>query len=353
MAADVKRQRLDALTSLRWFAAFAVLLRHIYGRTSLVPKGLGHDFLRQGVVGVSFFFILSGFVLTWSHVDNDTPRAFFGRRFARIYPAYAVAGLFTALFFVSKHLDIGLREIFTFTLLQAWIPKGEYHFALNSVSWSLSVELFFYIAFPFVLPLLTRLTLNTRRIVMVACVVVPLLIALGLRPHPADNSYWFMYVFPPVRMLEFVAGILLALEVRDRTWPRVNVLLAVAVALGGYVAAGYVPEPLMWTATAIAPFIILIGAVAQSDITKPLSFLHLRPLVWLGEASYAFYLVHLTVLEFLLDHLSSKTAGLVALPAGLIAAALLHELIETPFEKRLRPRLSGVSSPRLSSQPPS
>ena len=349
MVDAVKRKRLDALTSLRWFAAFAVLLRHIWGRTSLVPHDFAEHFLRQGVVGVSFFFILSGFVLTWSHVANDTPRSFYGRRIARIYPAYAVAALGTAVFVLSKHLHIGFRDVFTFTLLQAWIPDGKYHFALNSVSWSLSVELFFYVAFPFLLPRLTRLPLNTRRLLMAACVVIPLLIAVGLRPHEGETSYWFMYVFPPVRMLEFVAGILLALEVRDGTWPRVGVTPAVAIALAGYVAAGFVPEPLMWTATALLPFVILIGAVAQSDLDRPIRVLHLRALVWLGEASYAFYLVHLTVLAVLLDHVSSKTAGLLALPVGLVAAALLHELVETPAERRLRPRLSGTARPRVNS----
>jgi peptidoglycan/LPS O-acetylase OafA/YrhL len=349
MAADVKRQRLDALTSLRWFAAFAVLLRHIWGRTDLVSQAgtIGHHFFRQGVVGVSFFFILSGFVLTWSHVANDTPRSFYGRRIARIYPAYAVAAACTALLFISQHRSIGGRGIFTFTLLQAWVPKGTYHFALNSVSWSLSVEMFFYLAFPFVLPIVMRVPLNRRRVLMALCVLGPLLIAVGLRPHPGDTSYWFMYVFPPVRMLEFVAGILLALEVRDGTWPRLALLPAIVIALGGYVAAGYVPEPLMWTAIAVAPFIALIGAVAQANVATPTGVLHLRPLVWLGEASYAFYLVHLTVIEFLLDHVSGKTTGLLALPLGIAAAALLHELIETPFERRLRPRLSGVGRPRV------
>ena len=85
-----QKGRLDALTSLRWFAAFAVLLRHV-GQTNAFPAFVTRHGLNQGVIGVSFFFVLSGFVLTWSRSDNDTSAAFYQRRFARLYPAYAVA----------------------------------------------------------------------------------------------------------------------------------------------------------------------------------------------------------------------------------------------------------------------
>src|SRR4051794_29113441 len=81
--------RLDSLTGLRAVAAFAVFLTHAQGLFDGGPAG---PFLRrisaQGPTGVSFFFVLSGFVLTWSSRPGDRPGAFYRRRFARIAPAY-------------------------------------------------------------------------------------------------------------------------------------------------------------------------------------------------------------------------------------------------------------------------
>lgn len=82
----VDARRLDSLTALRWFAALAV-----FGRHSVRPVGFLQHLIPQGATAVSFFFVLSGFVLAWSWRDGDTARGFYRRRAARVYPAYVVA----------------------------------------------------------------------------------------------------------------------------------------------------------------------------------------------------------------------------------------------------------------------
>lgn len=135
--------RLDSLTGLRFFAAFVVYGLHVqYG-------GMRYIF-GQGSIGVSFFFILSGTVLAWSWRPTDRARDFYRRRVARIYPVYVVAFLLgivvTRAVGEGYHgLGAGLLGIF---LLQAWVPDVHTYFALNGVSWSLSVEAFFYLLFP-------------------------------------------------------------------------------------------------------------------------------------------------------------------------------------------------------------
>lgn len=330
-------KRLDALTSLRWFAAFAVLLRHMASRGGLLTDSIDDRLFAQGVVGVSFFFVLSGFVLTWSHKDNDTAPAFLQRRFARIYPAYVVAAFLMIALYLSQHARIRWQEIFTFSLLQSFSWKT--NFALNSVSWSLSCEMFFYVAFPFVLPLIVRMPLRNRRVLMGVCALVPFVVAGVLQPVEGfGKAFWFMYTFPPVRMVEFIIGILLALEVRERTWPKIQVLPAIAIALAGYVAAGFVPRYFMYSAIAVVPFTVLIGAVAQSDVDKPVAFFHWRPLIWLGEVSYAFYLVHLIVLDHLRINWDSPVPQLLTLPLALALAAAIHHFVEKPMDKLLRPK---------------
>ena len=78
--------RLDALTGLRWWAAFMVFLFHMRVFAPL-PGPLAAVF-DQGYLGVTFFFVLSGFVLTWAIRPGSRTRDFYQSRFARIYPLY-------------------------------------------------------------------------------------------------------------------------------------------------------------------------------------------------------------------------------------------------------------------------
>src|SRR3954470_9302060 len=100
------RVPLRALTGIRFFAAFHVLLLH----TTL--RYLGHapiwvqNIVGSGYVGVSLFFILSGFILTYSyspdgHADVTRKREFWAARFARIYPVYALGLLLAGPVFIT------------------------------------------------------------------------------------------------------------------------------------------------------------------------------------------------------------------------------------------------------------
>lgn len=91
--------RLDAITALRWWAALAVFLFHV---RNIVPlPGAVAEFARFGYLGVAFFFVLSGFVLTWSWRPTVDKRTFYWRRFARVYPLNVVTLLLAIPVFYS------------------------------------------------------------------------------------------------------------------------------------------------------------------------------------------------------------------------------------------------------------
>src|SRR4051812_40535867 len=96
------RPHLPSLTGLRWFAALAVFFHHsafAWNWNQTVTAGYS-ELARPGSTGVTFFYMLSGFVLAWSPPDRDTPRPFYRRRFARIAPAYWVATLIAIVVYV-------------------------------------------------------------------------------------------------------------------------------------------------------------------------------------------------------------------------------------------------------------
>ena len=146
------RQQITALTGLRFVAALVVVVSHY---PELVPiSGLAVALDRQGGAGVNVFFVLSGFVLTYSYFDSfrNTPRgsaSFLRARLARIFPMHVAALiLVTPVILLIASERPSLRSWFVnVTMLQALIPVKETQL-WNIPSWSVSDELIFYCLFP-------------------------------------------------------------------------------------------------------------------------------------------------------------------------------------------------------------
>lgn len=342
--------RLDSLTGLRFVAALAVFFTHaaISGQEGLFG---------QGRIGVEFFFVLSGFVLTWARDDETSAATFLRRRFARIFPAYIVAWI--AGYFVSLHVGTGHPSIGRLgaggLLLQTWIPIESWYFAINGPSWSLSAEAFFYLSFPLWAAALTAASVRQRRVVLAACVIgvvaVALVAQVGYSGHeyvyqPGGNAWdWFVREFPPVRLLEFVAGSAIALEVRDRSIPRIPLWPAFGLVGIAYAICGVWRSYFTSSAVALVPFLILIAAAAQADLAGERTVFARRWFVWLGAVSFCFYLVHQLVIRLAANHYGSNvTIPIVVgeLVVSILAAAALHYVIEKPFERRIRGSNSRV-----------
>jgi peptidoglycan/LPS O-acetylase OafA/YrhL len=309
------------------------------------PYGVLKPFFSTGADGVSFFFILSGFVLTWSHRHGDTPLAFMRRRIARIYPTQVFTWVVTLVVLTTAYsAPPKLPALANLFLVSTWIPTAAYSQAMNTPSWSLCCELFFYICFPLVLPRLLAMDSAQRRRTLVVITAAIVVLAGALNPVTyASHSFWLLYWFPPVRMLEFVAGMLLAMELADGRLPRVPLWLAGALAALAYVGSGHVPRAFGITSVTFVPFLLLIAAAAQRDVSGRRTFLATRPMVRLGTWSFAFYMVHYTVLRVMVlrmhlfpSALASALFAVAALAVSLAAAALTHRFVEQPWEQLLR-----------------
>lgn len=348
-------RRLDSITGLRFLAALLVVGYHstllLGERVAVVDRVLGH-----GWVGVPFFFVLSGFVLTWSHRDGDRTGSFLRRRWARIYPLHAATWLVALVVSRTTGNPYGLLSmVATLGLVQSWIPRQDVYYGMNSVSWTLACEAFFYVLFPIALhPVLRRLSRVGRGSATVIALAAMLALAVAF-PNQADGSHamWAAAVLPLSRLPEFVLGILLALEVRERgvaRAPSLPVVLAGAAAV--YLLLPEVPGSLVIVTVTVLSLIVIRSAVA-ADLSG-MATLWSRPrLVRLGEQSFALYLVHMLVFKvagLALPHETWPLAArfvleVVCVVAAVLIARVAHERIEAPAERRFRPRGGVAGSP--------
>ncbi|MCX4824984.1 acyltransferase [Streptomyces sp. NBC_01142] len=349
-----KRQTLPALTGMRFIAALAVFLFHLTLLSVHTPHGVDilHQFADAGVrdaynsvfhiagfTGVSFFFALSGFVLTWSARPTDTLTGFWRRRFFKIYPLHVVTYAAGLLLLTGGAFAAG-NDLPGVVLIQSWIPDASIIFAANSPSWSISVEALFYLLFPLLLPLLERIP--ARRLWGWAAGMVAITFAVAVIAHlyvSMEYQFWFSYTLPPLRLPEFVLGIIAARLVILGRWPNIRLAPAALLLVLAYALALQLPQVFAQTAVTIVPVVLVVGAGAMSDIEGRSKLLRSRTMVWLGEISFAFYMVHLVVLLTVRKWLgvenswSTPTALLViagCLAVTLLLAWLLHIGVERP-----------------------
>lgn len=358
--------RLPSLTGLRWIAALLVFGFHVATmRVVAEPdyQAVVDRLFTLGLSGVEFFFILSGFVLVWSFRDGEPRRRFLRRRLAKIYPnhllMWAVVLLVGLWFADPVNLGAALGNLF---LLQAWNPTPGYFYSVNTVSWSLSCELFFYLCLPFALPVLRRL----RPAVLWAVVVAAPLLILALWPGqllvPEESRWWFTQVFPVVRSLEFWMGVAAAELMRRGRWRGPRLTVASVIFVGTWFVAALWIRAEFWAALLAVAYLLVITAAADADVRGRRTPWRSRPMVWLGEVSFAFYLVHVFVMATVLRLTGHHGVGLPGwwgplavlgfLLVNLLLAAALHRYVETPMMRRLGPprrppaRTASVPSPR-------
>ncbi|WP_372967384.1 acyltransferase family protein [Microbacterium sp.] len=372
IVSETRTPRLDSLTSLRWWAALAVFFFHVRNVVPL-PGPIG-EIARYGNFGVAFFFILSGFVLTWSWRPTVGVGTFYWRRFARIYPLHIVTLLIAIPVFYSvspdpdqtwvKPLDIAVLVLCAL-LLQGWSRDPAVLFAGNPAAWTLTAEMFFYAMHPFITRVLRLL--NSRAALWTAVGILALSV-LARTLMVLDPSGWLAGLpWPVLRLNEFVIGMCLAWSIRSGWRPRVPVWVPV-VLLAGFLlglqalerlpqlsavlvlASSYVSEIMT------ALFALLICAFASADLAGRTRVSRFRPLVLLGEWSYAFYLIHATLIYIVLGAIGPQhgVVGIawivVLLAASVLFAWGLHALIERPAERWLRAWQNGVVARRIAAR---
>jgi peptidoglycan/LPS O-acetylase OafA/YrhL len=342
----MRRPDIPVLTTLRFPAAFAIVLYHFLAYT-LCPRWVWDGF----GAGVSFFYVLSGFILYYNYSDLTERGLFWVARLARIWPVHLVTLVMVLCLFPFRsllgHASWPVTLPANLLLVHAWLPFKGSALSFNGVSWSLSVEALFYLCFPWLLSALKR---RGFPLVLAASFGLGfILVLLATIFWPANAA--FVGTFNPLcRLFEFVLGMSTCrfwLEGSGRTttlgaWMGYEALalvvsLALVVGLPLMIQALGLANPVAyWLGSTVcaAGFAGVIWIFAHQ--AGPLSrMLSKRFLTWFGEISFAVYMCHQIILRWLGETFIGDTTEAfrvfaVYLLLTLVIAAAIFYLVETP-----------------------
>jgi peptidoglycan/LPS O-acetylase OafA/YrhL len=343
-----KKPEFFAINGLRFLAASWVLFFHIsihFGE--LVELKWIQPILNQGVLAMTLFFMLSGFILSYRYVsfDSDQIKHYISARIARLYPVYIFMGIITiwrlgagasSFFLVENYGYLGampfaLFVVFLFVFgLQAWFPNlfGIWNFG---GSWSLSVEAFFYSLFPKLRQAIGGLS---DRILVLLVFIMPAImgvITLGLVvSHKAsfDTSKLF-YVLPIFRLPEFVLGICgYVLFVERKLYQKkllIFGLLSFCLLLTGIYTRN-LPGLIDWNCVAAVAFLAIF--VACLKVEAP-SFVK-RCINYSGRISYCVYISQFTTIPILkkFQGISLEQQWFIAIASTMLMAIVTYHLVE-------------------------
>ncbi len=339
-----------SMEGLRGIAVFLVFWVHY----SALVKPWVHDsvvpfsefILEMGHLGVDLFFVLSGYLIYGSIITKSAFRtgAYVQRRIIRIYPTFlvvlAVYVLLSFLFPAESKFPDGFSAAIVYFLQNLALLPGLFDIdPIITVAWSLSYEVFYYLVIPCIIfALRLKSWKSDHRIILWAIVA-----AIG-----------FIYFYlngGPIRLMMFIAGILLFelfvnRQVSLEKWG--TTFLAIALLIFGLRSVYTFSYPL--SVLAVFILFLLLCLCAFNPKSKAYRWLTFKPLRWLGNMSYSYYLIHGLALKFLflvfgkLAPDGFTSFGLYfwfwipAFAATLVVSFFLFWIIELPLSLTRKPK---------------
>jgi exopolysaccharide production protein ExoZ len=286
---------LNSLQACRALAAFLVVLQHTNHSIFRLDKYFGHEpfgrLFAGAVGGIDFFYVLCGFIMLHVHArDIDQPREFgsyLWKRFSRIYLFYwVVLAVVLPIFFLVPHFGVGFErdpDVIIRSILL--VPHPQFHMVFG-VAWTLVYEVLFYFLFGL-------LILNKRLGVIVLAVWGCFVLAYSLFP---DYPWSFVFSHHHIR---FLAGMVVWVILDHWRIPSPRLVAGIGGAMFAMIflieGPGGPQEnwvPIVGFTASSAVLILGLVEAERSGLLKVPGWL-----VYLGDATYAIYLVHFLVLS--------------------------------------------------------
>ncbi len=306
--------RIEQLTFTRFIAAISIVIFHYGKGVSIFYNDYTSFIFRQANVGVSYFFILSGFVMIIAYGNREKINSlkYLNNRFARIYPVYLLAILLILGVKLFKNID-KIDLILNISMLQSWVSNKA--LTLNYLGWSLSVELFFYLTFP----LLFNYFYSKKKIKHISVWIILFFILSQTIYHLIINEYIELpyytikdiYYHPLMHFNEFLIGNLAGLYfIKMLKNKQKNYIIHITITMIILITLLKFPLGLSYhnglLSIIFVPLIIFIS-LSNDKLTKLFSK---NIFVFLGEISFGVYILQAVVWRFFSDYRMEKYLNL-------------------------------------------
>jgi len=355
-----KKSIFNELTGIRAIAAYMVFFHHYVFFIKDKINVFTFNFLSELHIGVTLFFVLSGFLIAYRYYDNVKIRdnkwivKYIQNRVARVYPMYFILTC-VAFFFIFSYSENLKRDVGIFFLNITFLRGFFYEFLFTGVQqgWSLTVEECFYFSAPIIF------IFTKHRKILIPIISIFL---LGIIGWLVFKNFYFYGLFSPLRftllytffgrVFEFFIGIVLALTYRKSAtflffknkylWKTLLGSLGIVATI---ILLGMVKGDVkygLWTSWGIVLnnwilpcFIALFyaGLITENSWLKKI--LATKLLVLLGKSSYSFYLLHYGVFYMLISKYISKDIIVLFVLINLLSIAFFY-LVEEPLNNKIR-----------------
>lgn len=306
-----KKHTIRSFQGLRGIACMLVFVSHYpFLQNSSGSNALGW----AGALGVELFIMLSGYLATKQNDKNVRGRATrLKRKIGKFYPLHILTLVCAIpfsfdLLFVQGHLNTWIKLGLNALLVQSWIPIESVYFSFNSVSWYLSLYMFFILVAPLVLKYLARL--DARVWGYIVAVVMALQIVWCCVMQKSAVAHWAIYICPVIRFLDFLLGCgvyyiakFLQQKMGSHASLKINVLLASAVIANMLLLILSAQQQseffsvCVWTLPCMMLLLALVMAEVHPSQGLCLVFEN-RVFVFMGDISYEFFLIHQLVIRY-------------------------------------------------------
>ena len=355
------KQKLNSLQALRAIAFLGIFLIHAGAAVN------------WGKLGVSLFFVLSGFLMVYSYMDRPlslNPISALGfsiSKIKKLYPLHIITMLLACIRPAMVIIRTGNswaslinRVVLNVLLLQTWVPVVEVNISLNGVAWYFSVCLFLYFCFPAVMWLLKRLHRTAALVALGFCILVLMYVMSlwSLDRVGLDYQFftWATYCFPVYRLGDFIIGAIAGYLFLSGSFDGIQgagaaileflaLFLAIGVELFGkttqtvpFIRAIAENYTLMFVP--VSALLVIVFALRRGPLT---SLLDCRSLKFFGDLSPYMFLIHYVVTQnakiILADH-GITASGLMAL--AIYAAELAITIILSLIYRKLEGLVKGM-----------
>lgn len=364
------RQRIDSLQALRAWAFLGIFFLH---------AGL-MNFIDCAKLGVSVFFVMSGFLMTYSYENAEFMTSpgkclsFSLGKIKKLYPLHLITMIASAVLSAAALASHGCRPgsiiklcgeiVLNVTLLQSWVPDSRINVSLNGVAWYLSVALFLYFMFPWIKKAIERNSLIRLCIISICILAAEIsacILLIGIVGSGSPIYIWFMYCFPVFRLGDFFTGCVLKrifceCSVKNIGMARATIyeVLAAAITVLALIWLHQKPRNIIlqalnnWTTIYIplASVWVILFAVCKGWLTRILSN---KAAVFVGNISAYAFLIHYVLIQYassLLDYMKTPAEGwskaiLVSAELALsIALSVLYKHFQDRFLFRGKGKIS-------------